>query len=74
MEDGWILAQAIELEQSRSSENAIRDALHIFEGIRLPYYQKMYVQRDVGPENFDLGCANHLLSTGMPTSTTNWEE
>jgi salicylate hydroxylase len=41
MEDGWILAQAIQLEHNRSSENVIRDALQIFEEIRLPYYQRM---------------------------------
>ncbi|KAK5046936.1 hypothetical protein LTR84_007290 [Exophiala bonariae] len=42
MEDGWILAQAIELEHNRSSENVIVPALQVFEEIRLPYYQKMY--------------------------------
>lgn len=44
MEDGWILAQALELEHSRhggSQENVVRDALQIFEEIRLPYYQRM---------------------------------
>jgi salicylate hydroxylase len=41
MEDGWVLAQALELEHSRGSESLVRDALQIFEEIRLPYYQRM---------------------------------
>lgn len=41
MEDGWILAQALELAVNRSSEAFVRDALQVFEEIRLPYYQKM---------------------------------
>ncbi len=41
MEDGWVLAQALELVHSRGSEDLVRDALQIFEEIRLPYYQRM---------------------------------
>lgn len=43
MEDGWVLAQALELEHSRGSERLVRDTLQIFEEIRLPYYQRMWV-------------------------------
>lgn len=39
MEDGWILARA--LEHSISSAEPVKDALRIFEKIRKPYYAKM---------------------------------
>jgi salicylate hydroxylase len=42
MEDGWILARALEL--TRFASRPTRDALGIFEQIRSPYYAKMYVQ------------------------------
>ena len=45
MEDGWILAQALELEHNRYSGNFVRDALQIFQEIRLPYYQRMEAAR-----------------------------
>lgn len=41
MEDGWILARAI--EYSISSRTVFRDALDIFQRIRGPYYERMYV-------------------------------
>lgn len=41
MEDGWVLAKAIELEKSRGSSSPLAWALKIFEEIRLPYYQRM---------------------------------
>ncbi|CAH0000131.1 unnamed protein product [Clonostachys byssicola] len=44
MEDGWILAQA--LQYTKGSPHQIRDALEIFEQIRAPYYEKMYVHLD----------------------------
>nr|OQO20310.1 hypothetical protein B0A51_14190 [Rachicladosporium sp. CCFEE 5018] len=40
LEDGWILARAI--EYTRGSMHALRDALKIFDEIRSPYYLKMY--------------------------------
>ncbi|KAL3462381.1 hypothetical protein BJX64DRAFT_288501 [Aspergillus heterothallicus] len=44
MEDGWILAQALELEHARTSGKAaiIQNALQIFQRIRGPYYERMY--------------------------------
>lgn len=39
MEDGWILARA--LERTRFTSYPARDALKIFESIRSPYYNKM---------------------------------
>lgn len=39
MEDGWILARALEFTQATSRPT--RDALEIFEQIRSPYYAKM---------------------------------
>lgn len=39
MEDGWILARA--LEHTRHSSHPVRDALEIFSAIRSPYYNKM---------------------------------
>ncbi|KAL4779365.1 hypothetical protein BJX76DRAFT_91539 [Aspergillus varians] len=40
MEDGWILARAI--EHSIKSDTTIKDALEIFQRIRGPYYERMY--------------------------------
>lgn len=53
MEDGWVLAQALGLVHSRGSENLVRDALQIFEEIRLPYYQRMYVPTGLALSNPD---------------------
>jgi len=39
MEDGWILARALELTQF--AENPAKEALEIFDSIRSPYYVKM---------------------------------
>ncbi|KAJ5568686.1 FAD-binding monooxygenase [Penicillium hetheringtonii] len=44
MEDGWILARALELSQSTS--RTIPDALEIFSQIRTPYYNRMYRHLD----------------------------
>ncbi|KAJ5355664.1 Monooxygenase FAD-binding [Penicillium concentricum] len=44
MEDGWILARALEL--TRFASRPARDALEIFEQIRSPYYAKMYQHLD----------------------------
>lgn len=41
MEDGWILARAIELEQSRDPFDYVKKGLEVFEEIRLPYYKRM---------------------------------
>ncbi|KIW38771.1 uncharacterized protein PV06_09716 [Exophiala oligosperma] len=42
MEDGWLLAQALEHEYSLGSETLVEDTLQAFEEIRLPYYKRMY--------------------------------
>lgn len=39
MEDGWILARALEF--TRFASRPARDALEIFDQIRSPYYAKM---------------------------------
>jgi salicylate hydroxylase len=39
LEDGWILARALELTQFAA--NPAREALEIFDHIRSPYYAKM---------------------------------
>ncbi|KAH7144317.1 hypothetical protein B0J13DRAFT_607686 [Dactylonectria estremocensis] len=44
MEDGWILARA--LEQTQHSSQSISEALEIFEKIRSPYYTRMYEHLD----------------------------
>ncbi|KAJ5969960.1 hypothetical protein N7501_006208 [Penicillium viridicatum] len=44
MEDGWILARALEF--TRFASRPARDALEIFEQIRAPYYAKMYQHLD----------------------------
>ncbi|KAJ5088915.1 hypothetical protein N7456_012531 [Penicillium angulare] len=44
MEDGWILARA--LEHVRLSASPIQHALDIFDQIRNPYYQRMYQHID----------------------------
>ncbi|KAE9364421.1 FAD/NAD(P)-binding domain-containing protein [Stipitochalara longipes BDJ] len=44
MEDGWIIARA--LEHSLSTSAPVANALHVFDSIRSPYYQRMYQFRD----------------------------
>ena len=64
MEDGWILARAIELTTSRAEFNHsdnksghiskaqnIADALEIFDHIRYPYYRRMYELLDSRKKN-----------------------
>ncbi|KAL4796707.1 hypothetical protein BDV19DRAFT_387899 [Aspergillus venezuelensis] len=47
MEDGWILARALEYVYSHnSSHDAIQRALEIFEEIRAPYYDRTYTHLD----------------------------
>ncbi|KAL4959537.1 uncharacterized protein BDV14DRAFT_205612 [Aspergillus stella-maris] len=47
MEDGWILARALEYVYSLdSSGEAIQRALEMFEEIRAPYYDRMYTHLD----------------------------
>lgn len=48
MEDGWILARALEFTQSLSLP--VGDALEIFNTIRAPYYAKMYEHLDGSEE------------------------
>ncbi|KAJ5772520.1 FAD-binding monooxygenase [Penicillium odoratum] len=44
MEDGWILARA--LEYAQYSSHPVKDALEIFNVIRSPYYARMYEHLD----------------------------
>ncbi|KAJ6024009.1 hypothetical protein N7540_004806 [Penicillium herquei] len=44
MEDGWILARA--LEYSQFTSRPVHDALEIFNAIRSPYYARMYEHLD----------------------------
>lgn len=48
MEDGWILARALEYTQSISLP--VGDALEIFNTIRSPYYARMYEHLDESEE------------------------
>ena len=48
MEDGWILARALEYTQSLSFP--VGDALEIFNTIRSPYYARMYEHLDESEE------------------------
>jgi salicylate hydroxylase len=48
MEDGWILARALEHTQSLSLP--VGDALEIFNTIRSPYYARMYEHLDESEE------------------------
>lgn len=48
MEDGWILARALEYTQSLSLP--VGDALEIFNTIRSPYYARMYEHLDDSEE------------------------
>ena len=49
MEDGYILARA--LEHTRSSGQPISEALEIFNTIRSPYYLRMYEYLDQQKQN-----------------------
>ncbi|KAL1980865.1 hypothetical protein VTN96DRAFT_3400 [Rasamsonia emersonii] len=48
LEDGWILARALEhtIYSTRSRQQALREALAIFDSIRSPYYLRMYQHLD----------------------------
>ncbi|KAL3480803.1 FAD/NAD(P)-binding domain-containing protein [Aspergillus californicus] len=46
MEDGWILARALEYAHARFPGHGIGEALEIFQQIRAPYYAKMYTHLD----------------------------
>ncbi|TAQ86511.1 hypothetical protein B7494_g5166 [Chlorociboria aeruginascens] len=50
LQDGWILAQAI--EHTASSAQPLADALAIFDSIRSPYYHRMYKHLDQQAKNF----------------------
>ncbi|KAJ5698125.1 FAD-binding monooxygenase [Penicillium macrosclerotiorum] len=52
MEDGWILARA--LEHTQGSLQPVSDALDIFSFIRSPYYEKMYQHLDGIRENLEI--------------------
>ncbi|KAJ5902628.1 hypothetical protein N7495_003156 [Penicillium taxi] len=57
MEDGWILARA--LEHTQSGPRPVRDALEIFNAIRSPYYDKMYRHLDESQERINQIQANN---------------
>ncbi|PMD37534.1 FAD/NAD(P)-binding domain-containing protein [Hyaloscypha variabilis F] len=46
MEDGWIIARALEHSLASGSSTPVASALCRFESIRSPYYQRMYQFRD----------------------------
>ncbi len=46
LEDGWILARALEYQLKIDSLNAVPEALALFDKIRSPYYQQMYEHLD----------------------------
>lgn len=57
MQDGWLLAQILGDELSRSSNrpDAIAHSLDRFNAIRSPYYTKMYDYLDSGKDAYGTG-------------------
>ncbi|GAD94124.1 monooxygenase, putative [Paecilomyces variotii No. 5] len=55
LEDGWILTRALEYTNAtlRSSQNALGEALSIFDTLRSPYYLRMYDHLDVQKQKLE---------------------
>jgi 2-polyprenyl-6-methoxyphenol hydroxylase-like FAD-dependent oxidoreductase len=64
LEDGWILARAI--EHARGSPKALSRALEIFDALRSPYYARMSVK--VPSFHFDLLGSKLTQQPGTITS------
>ncbi|EXJ89123.1 hypothetical protein A1O3_02187 [Capronia epimyces CBS 606.96] len=70
LEDGWILARAI--EHARSSGQPLAKALEIFDAIRSPYYRRMYEHLDSQKQKLQdqqAKAADSLVGTATFTST-----
>ncbi|OJJ01300.1 hypothetical protein ASPVEDRAFT_150132 [Aspergillus versicolor CBS 583.65] len=79
MEDGWILARAI--EHSINSRTVLKDALEIFQRIRGPYYERMYefldrkgkeIQESRNGTDFDSIIKVRVQGFGLSGGTLDW--
>lgn len=70
MEDGWLLAQLLELYLERHSydekNRALREALDRFDSIRSPYYHKIYDVLDSKPDGGQVNYAAWSPILGGP--------
>lgn len=72
MEDGWLLAQILELYINRHKNDktrALQQSLHLFDGIRSPYYHKIYDVLDTKPKDSKVDYAAWSPTPGGPL---NW--
>ncbi|KAG0650222.1 monooxygenase [Hyphodiscus hymeniophilus] len=74
LQDGWIIARA--LEHTQLSRDSVAEALRVFDSIRSPYYRKMYEFRESQKpllqkvrqdtfENFDSTLRARMNETGL---------
>ncbi|OJJ58688.1 hypothetical protein ASPSYDRAFT_68504 [Aspergillus sydowii CBS 593.65] len=79
MEDGWILARAI--EYSVNSKTVLKDALEIFQQIRGPYYERMYdfldqkgkeIQESRKGDDFESIIRVRVQGFGLVSGTLDW--
>ncbi|BCS18263.1 FAD-dependent oxidoreductase [Aspergillus puulaauensis] len=79
MEDGWILARAI--EYSVNSKTGLGDALEIFQRIRGPYYERMYefldrkgkeIQESRKGDDFERIIKVRVQGFGLVSGTLDW--
>lgn len=69
MEDGWLLAQLLEVHlerHSRDRKRALIEALDVFDKTRSPYYERIYDVLDSKPEGGKVDYAAWSPTPGGP--------
>lgn len=69
MEDGWLLAQMLELclnQHKNDKKRAVRESLDHFDKIRSPYYHKIYDVLDAKPQGGKIDFAAWSPTPGGP--------
>lgn len=72
MEDGWLLAQILEFYIQRHKNGktrALHESLDLFDGIRSPYYHKIYDVLDAKPKD---GQVDYAAWSPTPGGPLNW--
>ncbi|KAH8787895.1 salicylate hydroxylase [Diaporthe sp. PMI_573] len=72
MEDGWLLAQILELsinQHKNDTSRALRESLTMFDKIRSPYYHRIYDVLDAKPQD---GKVDYAAWSPTPGGPLNW--
>jgi salicylate hydroxylase len=72
MEDGWLLAQILELyinQHKTDTSRALRESLTMFDKIRSPYYHRIYDVLDAKPQD---GKVDYAAWSPTPGGPLNW--